>query len=1079
MMSFLTAVVTSRYPTTNNQLRNSSNPRQQATINDGRITLQPVRGRQISFASDPRILDFQATQTIITHNAAYQADDLDAYESDCDELNTAKVAPMVNLSHYGSDALAESNIVNHSEIEITSAYPQYVIESQQADVQHSNSSAQQDALILSVIEQLKTQVVNYTKINLDNKSVNDTLTADTKQALDFQNPFYRKKAQQLKPKIYDGNVINKTSAIVILDSEEILMLAEKSRSKMLLKQKDLVMLEKKVNTTPVDYNSINSPEPTLSSGPTKVEVLKELPKVSMVNTSLKKLKHHLAGFGVVVKERTTTTAITKGSDNSVSNQSARSFDHYFELNELKAQSQEKDTVIRKLKQRIKSLNGNKNTDKVKKDIEGIKTINIELDHRVSKLIDENKHLKQAYKQLYDLIKPTRVQSKEQCDALINQVNQKYVEISDLNEKGMVITALKDSLRNLKRKAVVDKAVTLHHINLDLLKIDVAPLAPKLQNNKTAHYDYLKHTQEETATLREIVKNYLDSGCSKHMTRDRSQLTNFINKFLGTVKFRNDHVAKIMGYGDYQIGNVTISMVYYVEGLGHNLFFVGPQRLSHGYGTVVCLIKLWSKDEAPYFIIKFLKMIQVRLKVGISHETSVARSPQQNGVVERRNHTLIEAGRTILTYAKALLFLWAEAVTTSCYTKNRSLILLHHGKTPYELLHEKPPNVSFFHEFGALYYPTNYSENLDFEELTAMASEQSSSGLTHHEMTPATIAPEIIALIAEVVAPKPAASTSSPSLTTVDQDAPSPNVAHMNNDPFFGIPVLEVPSNQSSSTVSTRLQLHEQAFFCYYDAFLTNVEPKTYKNALNQSCWIEAMQEELNEFERLRQDELGGILNNKAQLVARGYWQEEGIDFEDSFAPVARLEAIRILAFAAHMNMVVYQTDVKIAFLNGNLREEIYVSQPDGFVDTDNLNHVYKLKKALYGLKQAVCAWYDMLSSFLISQDFSKGLVDPTLFIRREGKELLLKYGFDSCGPVDTPMVEKSKLDEDKEGKAVDPSHYRGMIGTLFYLTASISDLQFAICMCARYQDSLIALTSFSDANHTGCQDTRRSTSGSM
>nr|GFB04213.1 retrovirus-related Pol polyprotein from transposon TNT 1-94 [Tanacetum cinerariifolium] len=370
-------------------------------------------------------------------------------------------------------------------------------------------------------------------------------------------------------------------------------------------------------------------------------------------------------------------------------------------------------------------------------------------------------------------------------------------------------------------------------------------------------------------------------------------------------------------------------------------------------------------------------------------------------------------------------------------------------------------------------------------------------------------------------------------------------------------------------ISTRLQLHEQALFCYYDAFLTSVEPKTYKEALTQSCWIEAMQEELNEFERLevwellvprpdkvmvitlkwiykvKLDETGGILKNKARLVARGYHQEKGIDFEESFAPVARLEAIRIfLAYAAHKNMVVYQMDVETAFLNGNLREEVYVSQPDGFVDQDNPNHVYKLKKALYGLKQAPRAWYDMLSSFLITLDFSKGSVDLTLFIRRNGDDLLLmsmmgkisfflglqisqsprgifinqskyaleslkKYGFESCDPVETPMIEKSKLDEDKEGKAVDPSHYRGMIGTLLYLTASRPDLQFAICMCARYQarptekhvhavkrifrylrgtghwglwypkDSSVALTVFVNVDHACCQDTRRSTFGSV
>ncbi|GKA61072.1 retrovirus-related pol polyprotein from transposon TNT 1-94 [Tanacetum coccineum] len=198
-----------------------------------------------------------------------------------------------------------------------------------------------------------------------------------------------------------------------------------------------------------------------------------------------------------------------------------------------------------------------------------------------------------------------------------------------------------------------------------------------------------------------------------------------------------------------------------------------------------------------------------------------------------------------------------------------------------------------------------------------------------------------------------------------------------------------------------------------------------------------------------------------------------------------------------MNIVVYQMDVQTAFLNGNLREEVYVSQSDGFVDSNNPNHVYKLKKALYGLKQTPRAWYDMLSSFLISQDFSKGLVDPTLFIRKEGKALLLvqifqnprgifinqskyaleslkKYSFDSCDPVDTPMGEKSKLDEDKEGKAVDPSHYRGMIGTLLYLTARTVNRGLWYP-----KDSSIALIAFADADHAGCQYTRRSTSGSM
>nr|GEU67322.1 hypothetical protein [Tanacetum cinerariifolium] len=249
------------------------------------------------------------------------------------------------------------------------------------------------------------------------------------------------------------------------------------------------------------------------------------------------------------------------------------------------------------------------------------------------------------------------------------------------------------------------------------------------------------------------------------------------------------------------------------------------------------------------------------------------------------------------------------------------------------------------------------------------------------------------------------------------------------------------------------------------------------------------------FQNLNMEEYGSLfwskqlktmleaIRNKAHLVARGYRQEEGIDFKESFAPVARLEAIRtFLAFAAHKKMVVYQMDVRTAFLNGNLWEKVYVSQPDGFVDPDNHKSRVQAKE-----------------SFLWVETSSTRVSKYTL-------ESLKKYSFESYDPVDTPMVEKFKLDEDKEGKDVDPSHYRGMIGTLLYLTTSRLDLQFAICMCARYQarpiekhlhavkrifrylrgtvnrglwypkDSSIALTAFADAVHAGCQDTRRSTS---
>nr|GEV25835.1 retrotransposon protein, putative, unclassified [Tanacetum cinerariifolium]GEZ81351.1 retrotransposon protein, putative, unclassified [Tanacetum cinerariifolium] len=217
----------------------------------------------------------------------------------------------------------------------------------------------------------------------------------------------------------------------------------------------------------------------------------------------------------------------------------------------------------------------------------------------------------------------------------------------------------------------------------------------------------------------------------------------------------------------------------------------------------------------------------------------------------------------------------------------------------------------------------------------------------------------------------------------------------------------------------------------------------YKDALTQSCWIEAMQEELNEFERLEVWELVPR-PDKVMVITLKWIYKVKLD-----------EMGRNLKEQGSFKHGRLSNGCEDRILNGNLREEVYVSQLDGFVDQDNPNHVYKLKKALYGLKQAPRAWYDMLSSFLISKDFSKGLqISQSLrciFINQSkyALESLKKYGFESCDPVDTSMVEKSKLDEDKEGKSVDPLHYRGMIGTLFYLTASRPDLEFAICMCAR------------------------------
>ncbi|GJT40254.1 retrovirus-related pol polyprotein from transposon TNT 1-94 [Tanacetum coccineum] len=908
-------------------------------------------------------------------------------------------------------------------------------------------------------------------------------------------------------------------------------------------------------------------------------------------------------------------------------------------------------------------------------------------------------------------------------------------------------------------------------------IDVKPIPPRNRNNREVHLDYLKHLKESVETLREIV--------------DEAKVERTLDRTLHMHAFASKNLRNIrICYGDYVIDESVMSRVYYVEGQGHNLFFVRKfcdsdlevafkkhscyvrdtdgvelikcsrgsnlytisvedmmksspiyllskasknkswlwhRRLNHlNFSTIndlarkdlvrgllrlkvekdhLCsacqlgksrkhthspktentnlevlnilpyyLLFTWvkflrSKDETTEFVINFLKQIQVGLnktvryirtdngtkffnqvltqyyeRVGIFHQKTVPRTPQQNG---------------------------AKVVATSCCTQNRSLIHTLHNKTPYELVHDKKPDLTFFHVFGALCYPTNDSEDLgklqpttDIGIFVAYAPSRkgtrsyfsdawtdkfrarTKSGSCRTLCTPTNKELEILfqpmfdeylepTRVERPVSPTPAVlvsvtSAGTPSSTTIDQDAPSPSHSSsssalqspsfhqgvaaestirednpfppVDNDPFVNVFAPE-PSSEASSSgdlslaespyvtqtlhhlrkwskdhpldniignpsrpVSTRKQLATDALWCLYNSVLSKVEPKNFKSVITEDCWFQAMQDEIHKFDQLQK--------NKARLVAKGYRQEEGIDFEESFAPVARIEAIRIfIANAASKNMTIYQMDVKTAFLNGELKEEVYVSQPEGFVDPDHPTHVYRLKKALYGLKQAPRAWYDTLSRFLLDNNFSKGAVDPTLFTQKIGKHILLvqiyvddiifastdpkacdifsnemsskfqmsmmgqmsfflglqvsqnpggifinqskfaleilkKFGMDSCDPVDTPMVDRLKLDEDPLGIPVDQTRFRSMVGSLMYLTASRPDLVFAVCMCARYQasptkkhlealkrvfrylrgtinwglwypkDTAMALTAYADADHAGCQDTRRSTSGS-
>ncbi|KAJ9536517.1 hypothetical protein OSB04_un000311 [Centaurea solstitialis] len=471
--------------------------------------------------------------------------------------------------------------------------------------------------------------------------------------------------------------------------------------------------------------------------------------------------------------------------------------------------------------------------------------------------------------------------------------------------------------------------------------------------------------------------------------------------------------------------------------------------------------------------------------GISQNFSSVRTPQQNGVAERRNRTLIEDARSMLSEANLATQFWAEAVNTACYTQNRSLIVKRFRRTPYELFRNRKPSIEHLHIFGCVCYILNNKDNLGkfdsksddgillgyssisktyrvfnkrrqtIEETIHVKFDESGPTFPHphdnseinqwadsffqvpdtpiadpspqdlpdgfeENPTPPShipIPPLINATPNTQVTPEPDQPTNSEdfSQTTISEPAPTnllpdpsvneastlgqvyqPRALRWTKDH----PIDQVLGNPSSG-VKTRRQ---SGNVCLYVNFISENEPKEIDDALHDpaaefirnNVWLLVPRPRKRTIIgskwifRNKLDEIGTIIRNKARLVAHGYRQEEGIDYDETFAPVARLEAIRLfLAFAAHMNFKVFQMDIKNAFLNGKLNEEVYVAQSPGFVDPKFPDHVYKLNKALYGLKQAPRAWYDTLSTFLLSKGFERGKIDSTLFLKKYPKHILL------------------------------------------------------------------------------------------
>nr|GEV20775.1 retrovirus-related Pol polyprotein from transposon TNT 1-94 [Tanacetum cinerariifolium] len=374
--------------------------------------------------------------------------------------------------------------------------------------------------------------------------------------------------------------------------------------------------------------------------------------------------------------------------------------------------------------------------------------------------------------------------------------------------------------------------------------------------------------------------------------------------------------------------------------------------------------------------------------GIDHQTFVARTPEQNGVVKRWNRTLVEADRTMVSAAKVPLFFWAKAIATTCFTQT----VLSDGEN-LNKIKEKGDACIFVGYFtqSRAYMVFNKRTrvrvetiHVNFDELPQMASDHVKTISENAQVED----DEFINIFCTSVQDRGETSSrhvDTSNMHTFYQRHPSEHCWTKDH------PLEQVIGN-SSQSVRTRRQLESDGEMCMFTLTVSRTEPKNIKEAMADSAWIESMQEELHQkwLWKNKRDEENTVICTKSCLVAKGYAQKEGVNFEESFAPVARLEVVRLfIAYAAHKSFTVYQIDVKTSFLYGPLKEEVYVNQPDGFVDPYHRDKVYHLKKALYRLKQAPKAWYDELSNFLVSKGFSKGSIDLTLFITKQEEDILL------------------------------------------------------------------------------------------
>nr|GEZ54329.1 hypothetical protein [Tanacetum cinerariifolium] len=588
------------------------------------------------------------------------------------------------------------------------------------------------------------------------------------------------------------------------------------------------------------------------------------------------------------------------------------------------------------------------------------------------------------------------------------------------------------------------------------------------------YKWKPNSQKENVNPNRLSYSSSTLGCLKHMTGNLKLLINFVEKFLGTVKFGNEQIVPILGYGDLVQGAVTIKRVYYVEGINHNLFFVGQfcdADLEVAFRKSTCYIRnLKGNDLLTGSRGTDLYSITLQDTNCPNPICLMAKATSSQAWLwhRRLSHLNIDtinllSNNDIVVGLPKLKFV-KDHLCSSCELGKSKRKLVQRGLQAQVRVVRTDKGTEFLNqtlhayfaaegilrqtmalEHGSLSPGPQYQDNVTQADKTVTMSNELDllfspmfDELLNGSSKVVSKSSAIINIFCTLVQDKGETSSrhvDSLNMHTFSQHHPSEHRWTKDH------PLEQVLGNPSQS-VRTRRQLESDGEMYMFALTVSQTKPKNIKEAMADSAWIESMQEELHQFDPLENT----VTRNKSRLVAKGYAQKEGVDFEESFAPVARLEAM----------------DMETAFLYGPLKEEVYVNKPDGFVDPYHPDKVYHLKKALYGLKQAPRAWYDEFSNFLVSKGFSKG--ELKFFLGIQIHQSPRGIFINQAKYAQEILIKHAKLAE---------KHLTVVKRIFQYLKNTIH-------MGLWYpKDTNFELTAFSDLDHAGCLDSRKSTSGGI